>query len=77
MSAPKTSLSIDGKTITSFTKIHLVQKINDHHFFEIILDNDVVEETGGHTIDKSKDWLGKSLIITFGTVDFLGYIGLV
>ncbi len=74
MSAPKTSLSIDGKTITSFTKIHLVQKINDHHFFEIILDNDVVEETGGHTIDKSKDWLGKSLIITFGTVDFLGYI---
>ncbi|MBL4746755.1 MAG: DUF2345 domain-containing protein [Flavobacteriaceae bacterium] len=74
MIGPKIRLSIDGKTITSFTKIDLVQKINDHHLFEIIVDNDVVETIGGHTVDKSKNWLGKSLIITLGTVEFLGYI---
>ena len=71
---PITHLSIDGKRISSFTSIKLEQKTNDHHQFEIILDHDVIELVGGHTIDKSKDWLGKSLIITFGTVEFLGYI---
>ncbi|MBL4745381.1 MAG: hypothetical protein JKY08_03345 [Flavobacteriaceae bacterium] len=71
---PINLLSIDGKRISCFTKIKLEQKTNDHHQFEIILDNDVIELIGGHTIDKSKDWLGKSLIITFGNTEFLGYI---
>ncbi|MBL4745667.1 MAG: hypothetical protein JKY08_04805 [Flavobacteriaceae bacterium] len=72
--APITHLSIDGKRISSFTHIKLEQKTNDHHKFEIILDHDVIEIEGGHTINKSKNWLGKSLIITFDSVEFLGYI---
>jgi len=46
----------------------------NHHSFEIILDQDVVEEVGGHTIDKSKDWLGKPVVISFDEKEFLGVV---
>ncbi len=71
---PKVVMSIGNKFITHFKKITLHQKINEHHTFEIVLDHDVVEELGSHTLDKSKDWLGTSLTISFSDKDFLGYI---
>ncbi|MBL4745205.1 MAG: hypothetical protein JKY08_02435 [Flavobacteriaceae bacterium] len=33
-----------------------------------------MEVRGGHTVDKSKIWLGKPLVINFGSMEFLGYI---
>lgn len=69
-----THLSIDGKAMPSFTSIKLKQRINDHHQFKIILDTNVIEITGGYTIDKSKHWLGKTVIITFKETEFLGII---
>ncbi len=71
---PKVVMSIGNKFITHFKKITLNQKINEHHTFEIVLDHDVVEELGSHTLDRSKDWLGTSLTISFSDKDFLGYI---
>lgn len=71
---PLTRLSIDGKFINTFNSIELKQKINDHHTFKIILDNDVVENIGGHSIDKSKEWLSRPVVITFDETEFLGVI---
>ncbi len=71
---PKTRLSIDGKNIPYFDAISLTQSMNDHHSFRIQLDNDVIEKTGSHTIDASRNWLGKVVIITFDETDFLGII---
>jgi uncharacterized protein involved in type VI secretion and phage assembly len=68
-----TKLSIDGKFV-DFNSIKLVQKTDNHHEFKVILDNDVKEIIGGHTIDKSKEWLGRPLVITFNETEFLGTI---
>ncbi|WP_196892264.1 type VI secretion system Vgr family protein [Aureivirga marina] len=69
---PIINLSIDGKKISHFEDIILEQSINEHHFFRIILDLEVVETQGSHTLDKSKNWLGSSVVIGFGEKEFLG-----
>jgi uncharacterized protein involved in type VI secretion and phage assembly len=68
----KTRIIIDNKQIDVFKSANLVQHINNHHFFKIILDQEAIEEVGGHTIDKSKDWLGKPVIISFEEKEFIG-----
>jgi phage baseplate assembly protein gpV len=35
---------------------------------------EVIEKFGAHTLDASKDWLGKAIVITFGEKEFLGTI---
>lgn len=43
----------------------LRQAFNEHHTFELQFNHDVIEKTGANTIDKSKDFLGKPITITF------------
>ncbi|MFK7787143.1 MAG: type VI secretion system Vgr family protein [Crocinitomicaceae bacterium] len=74
MASTKTIISIDGKTLPSFETAHLTQMINDHHHFQVVLDMEIVEKYGTHTIDASKDWLGKPIVIAFGDGEFLGTI---
>lgn len=74
MIKPITTLSIDGKEIKVFQKISLSQIINDHHHFEVIVDMNLVEEIKSHTINDSKAWLGKSIVIAFDQREFLGVI---
>lgn len=74
MRETKTTISIDGKTLSVFETINLTQGINDHHHFEVTVDIEVIEKIGTHTLDASKDWLGKSIIIGFGEKEFLGTI---
>ncbi|MCG8697558.1 MAG: phage baseplate assembly protein V, partial [Bacteroidales bacterium] len=71
---PKTSISIDGEFISTFERISLNQVINDHHKFDVFIDYDSIEAQGGHTIDKSKKWLGKSIVINFDSAEFVGLI---
>ncbi len=71
---PKIVLSIGSKFITHYKKIELKQNINEHHTFKVILDHDVIEKYGSHTLDKSKEWLSESMTISFGDLDFLGTI---
>lgn len=52
-----TKLSI-GRNPVNFNNTKLTQKINDHQS-RIELDVDAVEQTGSHSMDKSKDWVGK------------------
>ncbi len=74
MTNNKTSVSIEGKSLTTFETINLTQGINDHHHFEITVDSEIVEKLGTHTLDVSKEWLGKSIVISFGEKEFLGVI---
>lgn len=70
----KTKISIDGSYLNTFEKVHLKQPINDHHEFKVIVDHDEIEALGSHTLDASKAWLGKSIIISFDETEFSGII---
>ncbi len=70
----KTKISIDGKSLDVFETVNLIQGINDHHHFDVMLDMDIIEKFGTHTLDASKEWLGKAIVITFGEKEFLGTI---
>ncbi|MFK7784610.1 MAG: type VI secretion system Vgr family protein [Crocinitomicaceae bacterium] len=74
MEKKKTTISIDGKDVSIFERVKLSQGINDHHRFEVIFDMEIVETMKSHTINASKEWLGRSIMITFGEVEFLGVI---
>ncbi|MBE7649222.1 Vgr family protein [Tenacibaculum finnmarkense] len=71
---PLTTLNIDGRSFLSFEKITLEQAINNHHSFTIIVDYDSIETVNSYTLDNSKEWLGKSVVINFDDTDFLGVI---
>jgi len=71
----KTSISINGKRLSSFIKLSLKQEINNHHEFKILVDHEEIEKIGGHTLDvSSKEWLGNPLVITFNDTEFLGVV---
>lgn len=70
----KTAISIDGKYLSNFENVTLKQTINTHHEFTIIVDHDEIEIEGGHTLDTSKKWLGKSVVISFDETEFVGII---
>ncbi len=74
MIKPKTTISIDGEFLSNFEHISLSQSINDHHYFEVVVDYHTIESLGGHTLDKSKKWLGKPVVISFNEKEFLGVI---
>ena len=75
MNKHKTTLSIDGKMIDSFESVRLHQTINNHHTFTIAVKQEVIEETGQHTIEASREWLGKSIVICFGENDEQQFLG--
>lgn len=74
MKRPKTTVSIDGRELEFFEKIQLTQTINEHHEFEVVVDSELIETRKTHTIIESKEWLGKSIVITFDDREFLGLI---
>jgi len=74
MIKPKTKLSIDGEFLYNFEKVILNQSINKHHTFAITVDYDSIEAIGSYTLDNSKEWLGKPVVINFDDTEFLGVI---
>lgn len=74
MKRPKTTVSIDGRELEFFERIQLNQSINEHHNFEVVVDSELIEQIKTHTLIDSKEWLGKSIVITFGDREFLGLI---
>ncbi|MCL5247785.1 phage baseplate assembly protein V, partial [Cellulophaga sp. 20_2_10] len=74
MTPENKQISINGKFISGYKHITIAQKINDHHSFEVGIDLEAGETTTAHTIDKSKDWLGKTILITTTGKDFTGII---
>lgn len=67
-------ISIKGSFIKGYQYVRLIQEINEHHFFEVGIDLETIENEGAYTIDKSKEWLGKTIIINTHGKDFTGVI---
>ncbi|QNK61054.1 type IV secretion protein Rhs [Pedobacter sp. PAMC26386] len=65
-------ISIEQVTITHFSRFTLDQRFNEHHTFELRINHDQVEETGGITLAKSKDFIGKNLTIQFARLGEAG-----
>lgn len=70
----KVRVSIDGNMLHSFKSLRLHQVINDHHAFEVLLDNEVGEAPKTHSLNRTTGWLGKKLSIFFGGKQFVGII---
>ena len=70
----KIKLAVDGKFVSNFESIKVEQSIYDHHKFTAVIDHDLVDNQGSFTLNNSKDWLGKSVLISFDDYDFVGYI---
>ncbi|RAJ26040.1 type VI secretion system Vgr family protein [Pedobacter cryoconitis] len=69
-------IHIDDKEIVHFNSLRITQAFNRHHEFELIINQDVIEETGSFKIDQSKSWIGKSFIISIdqGNTAFKGIV---
>ncbi|CAA0163255.1 type VI secretion system Vgr family protein [Tenacibaculum maritimum] len=67
-------IAIDGISIAHYVSLQLVQKINEHHHFEIALDNEIFILKEGTDIFSSKEYIGKSIYIEIEDYDFLGRI---
>lgn len=70
----KTIVSIEGVSLHSFLQVMLKQTINDHHYFELQLNIEVGELYEAHTLEKSKDWVGKKVEIRFDENVFTGIV---
>ena len=55
----ETILTIDGDFVKTFKKIKLNQEYGKHHDFEVTLGHEAIEERGAHTLEKSRQWIGK------------------
>ena len=69
-----TQITIDGTSLDNFSHLSLVQRMYEHHSFQIVIGHEVMESLGGHTLDKSKSWVGKLAIITLGENTFSGIV---
>lgn len=69
-----TQITIDGTSLDNFSHLSLVQRMYEHHSFQIVIGHEVMESLGGHTLDKSKAWVGKLAMITFGDNTFSGVV---
>jgi len=69
-------LQIAGQQISHFNAIKIIQSFNAHHEFEIVLNHDVIEDTGSFKIDQSQSWVGQQLLLSLddGAMNFKGII---
>ena len=66
------TVEIDGIPIPSYIQVMLKQTINTHHYFEITLDMEAVEDFSAGIPDASRAWVSKKVIIRIGDVPFIG-----
>jgi type VI secretion system secreted protein VgrG len=57
----KTTITIDGETMTRFTELSINQKANAHHSFSVV--QPVPKEFTSEAIEKSQNYVGKSINI--------------
>ncbi len=59
----QSELIIDEEKIAHFNTITIHQQFNNHHTFEIIVPQEVIETQGGYALEKSQklslQWFGK------------------
>ncbi|WP_316633152.1 phage baseplate assembly protein V [uncultured Flavobacterium sp.] len=75
MTPPTIIFGIDSKKISHFTSVELVQVINDHHRFEILVPHAAIESPLAYTLENAQGWLGKVVhIILEEKNNFLGVV---
>lgn len=75
----KVEIHVEGTAISTFSSFVLHQQFNDHHTFELRVNQDQMEDPGALSINNSRNLIGKSITIEFGKQDsyenqFLGTI---
>lgn len=73
-SSNTTYITIDGVSLDDFSRLSLVQRMYEHHSFQIVIGHEIMESLGGHTLDQSKNWVGKLAVITLGDNTFSGIV---
>lgn len=66
------TVEIDGVPIQSYVQVMLKQAINTHHYFEITLDMEAVENFSAGIPEASRAWVSKKVIIRVGEAPFVG-----
>ena len=64
---------VKGQKVNPFTSLTINQQFNNHHYFELRFNHDVIEDKNAVLISKSKDYLGEQITITFSTKYDSGY----
>lgn len=59
-------INIEGKAITHFDSFDLEQRFNGHHYFELRFKQNELGVPGLINLDNSRDFIGKTLSISFG-----------
>lgn len=69
-------IEINGTEILHISSFKLIQKFNKHHEFELVINYDVVEQSGTHKLDQAQKWVGTILTASFdqGANNFKGII---
>ncbi|GAB3203345.1 uncharacterized protein involved in type VI secretion and phage assembly [Pontibacter aydingkolensis] len=60
-------ISIEGEQLLPFSSISITQDIHQHHAFEVVLPVDAFENSSRGFLQQSKEYIGKSIIIRFGS----------
>lgn len=66
-------IQVKGVKIDPFSSLTINQEFNDHHTFELRFNLDVIEAKYSVLINKSKDFLGEQITISFSTKFSSGY----
>lgn len=61
-----TEINIEDKQISHFASFTLEQQFNTHHYFELKFNHDENGAPGMVTLEKSREFIGKSLSASFG-----------
>ncbi|MBC7451890.1 MAG: hypothetical protein H7259_10410 [Cytophagales bacterium] len=59
-------ITLNGKTIHQCNSMSIQQAFNAHHTFELVLDQDALDDLGAHTLQHSQDYIGTDITISFG-----------
>jgi type VI secretion system secreted protein VgrG len=64
------TVTIDGEKISPFSNISITQDIQHHHSFEVVYSVDAFDNTSFDVLQKSKNYIGKKIVIQFGVLIF-------
>ncbi|MGH1516449.1 type VI secretion system Vgr family protein [Chryseobacterium sp. JK1] len=66
----KLDIVIEGKSISHFKHFRLQQSARTHHYFELTLAHDSLDEVQNHNLEEARQFLGKRITVTFKYKDF-------
>ncbi|SFG71682.1 type VI secretion system Vgr family protein [Prevotella sp. KH2C16] len=71
------SIGIDGHRLACFKSFRLVQRIGEHHNFELVIDLETGYNRYVHNLKDSAGWLGKTLAVLAGAPEKATFLGVV